>query len=65
MSEKQNNKAIVRKDKKDGTSEYIINGSLTKSLVGKIIIGVLAFSMIAAVIAGLVISILDVAGVFN
>lgn len=65
MSEKQNNKPVIRKDKKDGTSEYIITGAFTKSIVGKIVIGALAFSMIAGVVAGLVIVILQSAGVLK
>lgn len=55
MSEKETKKAIIKKDKKDGTSEYIITSSFTKSLFGKIVIGTLAFSMVLGVVASLVI----------
>lgn len=65
MSEKQNNKPIIRKDKKDGTSEYIITGSFTKSVFGKIVIAILAFSMVIGVVASLVIVCLQAAGVLK
>lgn len=65
MSEKENKKAIIKKDKKDGTSEYIITSSLTKSLFGRIVIGILAFSMVISVVVGLVVVYLQSIGVIK
>jgi len=65
MSKNETKKAIIKKDKKDGTSEIIITQSPSKSLLGKIVISILAFSMIAGVVAGLVIVILQAAGVLK
>ena len=63
MSKNETKKPIIRKDKKDGTSEYIVTQSFTKSLVGKIVVGVLAFSMIIGVVASLVVVLLQAANV--
>ena len=65
MSKNETKKAIIKKDKKDGTSEIIITQSPSKSLIGRIVIGILAFSMIAGVVAGLVIVMLQAAGVLK
>lgn len=65
MSKNETKKAIIKKDKKDGTSEIIITHSPSKSLLGKIVICILAFSMIAGVVAGLVIVMLQAAGILK
>lgn len=48
-------KTIVVKERADGMNEVIITKAPSKTLFGKIVIAVLAFAMIAAVIASLII----------
>lgn len=65
MSKNETKKTIIKKDKKDGSSEIIVTQSPSKTVFGRIVIGILAFSMIAGVVAGLVIVILQAAGVLK
>lgn len=62
---KQNDKLIVRKDRKDGTSDIIVTKSPSKTLFGKIIIGTLALAMLLGGVASLVFVILQAAGVIQ
>ncbi|MCI6716174.1 MAG: hypothetical protein SOZ32_07480 [Bacilli bacterium] len=60
MSNKKNNKqkkqkTIVVKQTADGKDEVIITKAPSKTVLGKIVIAVLAFAMIIGVIASLVI----------
>ena len=52
---KQSKKLIARNERADGTTEVYLTGSPTKTVLGKIIVGLLAFAMIATVLAGLII----------
>lgn len=54
-AKKQSKKLIARNERADGTTEVYLTGSPTKTVLGKIIIAVLAFAMIATVLAGLII----------
>lgn len=62
---KQNEKLIVRKERKDGTSDIIVTKSPSKTLFGKIVIGTLAFAMLLGGLASLVFVILQAAGVIK
>ncbi len=62
---KQNDKLIVRKDRKDGTSDIIVTKSPSKTIFGKIIIGALALAMLLGGVASLVFVILQAAGVIQ
>lgn len=56
MSKKQKKqKYITRKQRADGSTEVYLNGSPTKTALGKIIIGFLAISMIAVTVIGLIV----------
>ena len=63
MSKKE--KLIVRKNRKDGSSDIIVTKSPSKTIFGKVIISVLAAGMLLGGLASLVIVILQQAGVFN
>jgi len=54
-AKKQSKKLIARNERADGTTEVYLTGSPTKTVLGKIIVGLLAFAMIATVLAGLII----------
>ena len=54
-AKKQSKKLIARNERADGTTEVYLTGSPTKTVLGKIIIALLAFAMIATVLAGLII----------
>lgn len=62
-NKKQN--TIVREEHKDGSSDIYISKSPTKSVFGRIVVAILALSMVLGVVAGLIIVILQAAGVFN
>lgn len=56
MSKKQKKqKYITRKQRADGSTEVYLNGSPTKTALGKIIIGFLAISMLAVTVIGLIV----------
>ena len=65
MSQNKNEKLIVRKDKKDGTSEIIITKSPSKTIFGKILIAVLAGGMVLTTVVSLLIVILQAAGLLK
>lgn len=65
MSKNKNEKLIVRKNRKDGSSDIIVTKSPSKTIFGKIIISVLAAGMLLGGLASLVIVILQQAGVLN
>lgn len=65
MSQDKNKKLIVRKDKKDGTSEIIITKSPSKTIFGKVLIAILAGGMVLTTVASLVVVILQAAGVIQ
>ena len=50
---------IVKNKKADGTSEYVVTKSPSKTIFGRIIIAVLAFSMVGVLVAGLIIALLE------
>lgn len=54
-------KTIIVKEKSDGTNEVIITKAPSKTLFGRIVIAILAFSMIAAVIISFIIVIYQAA----
>ena len=60
----ENKKTIIRKEKKDGTSEIIVTKSPSKTIFGKIVIIVLAFGMLLGGVGTLVIALLSAIGVF-
>lgn len=60
----ENKKTIIRKEKKDGTSEIIVTKSPSKTIFGKIVIIVLAFGMLLGGVGTLVIALLSAMGVF-
>lgn len=57
MSNKKENKqkTIVVKERADGMKEVVITRAPSKTVLGKIVIAALALAMIAAVVASLVI----------
>lgn len=56
MSKKEKRqKYITRKNRADGSTEVYLNGSPTKTILGKIVISILAFAMVAVTVAGLII----------
>lgn len=62
---KNNEKLIVRKNKKDGSSDIIVTKSPSKTIFGKVIIGLLAAGMLLGGVASLVIVILQASGVLK
>lgn len=65
MSKNKNEKLIVRKNRKDGSSDIIVTKSPSKTIFGKVIISVLAAGMLLGGLASLVIVILQATGVLN
>lgn len=65
MSKEKNKSVIVTKERKDGTSDIIVTKSPSKTVLGKIVIIVLAAGMVLGAVASLVIVILQVAGVLK
>jgi hypothetical protein len=60
MDKNKNSKkkpVIVRNEKANGMTEYVITKSPSKTLFGKIVIGFLAFAMVGVLIFGLVFAI--------
>lgn len=56
MSKKEKKqKYITRKQRADGSTEVYLNGSPTKTVLGKIIIGFLAIAMVAVTVIGLIV----------
>ena len=57
MSNKKPNKqkTIVVKERADGMKEVVITRAPSKTVLGKIVIGLLAFAMVAAVVASLIV----------
>ena len=60
----ENKKTIIRKEKKDGTSEIIVTKSPSKTIFGRIVIAVLALGMLLGGVGTLVIALLSAMGVF-
>ena len=58
-AKKQSNKLIARNERADGTTEVYLTGSPTKTTLGKIIVALLAFAMVAVTVAGLVVVMLQ------
>ena len=54
-AKKQSRKLIARNERADGTTEVYLTGSPTKTVLGKIVIGFLAFAMVAVTVAGLIV----------
>lgn len=58
-AKKQSKKLIARNERADGTTEVYLTGSPTKTTLGKIIVAILAFAMVAVTVAGLVVVMLQ------
>lgn len=58
-AKKQSKKLIARNERADGTTEVYLTGSPTKTTLGKIIVALLAFAMVAVTVAGLVVVMLQ------
>lgn len=52
-------KGIKINERADGMKEVVITKAPSKTLFGKIVIGILAFSMIATVVASLIIVLIE------
>lgn len=65
MSKNKNEKLIVTKARKDGTSDIIVTKSPSKTVFGKVVIFLLAAGMVLGAVASLVIVILQGSGLLK
>ena len=65
MSKNKNEKLIVTKTRKDGTSDIIVTKSPSKTVFGKVVIFLLAAGMVLGTVASLVIVILQGSGLLK
>ncbi len=65
MSKNKNEKLIVTKTRKDGTSDIIVTKSPSKTVFGKVVIFLLAAGMVLGAVASLVIVILQGSGLLK